>query len=668
MIKSYWLRLLLFAVIGAAIGLGASLASPYKYESVLQIMIDQPLGAAVPATSEAINSVSDLYNTTRGRTVTTQVEQLTSWDVVRTAAKNAAAQQGLNENEPEFDFQNIQQSLIVSAEATSDIITLRVRMSKPEYAKSVAFEIYKAFEAKNTANAKAIGSQVVESLENLQRTLKVQLDGADLRLEHLRENGLGVDAQAMTTQEVQSLYSLENAVAGLEIEQAAALENIRSIESELARRKADRIIGGTTVNTPNPIIEGLKAQLAQHRAERESLLVHYMEDHEAVRAKDIQIAELESQMAKLPKTVPQGSQQYLDPIKQSLTAQLTDARVKAATTTDRLATARSELAKKANRQQTIPKLQTEYQRILREMAALERRYTDTTAAVEGFRGIQRGRQAPVQLITAPEAFPEPVSPRHPINVLFGFVGGLILGVLSMLSTEGKRQPIRSLAQLNSLAAQPVYRIIPELRMPFRGLNKAPAEPYETLLVNFRRSDKRPYRLGIVGITKDSGASITSLNVALAGEKHGNRALIVETDPRSTIKRLLSRQGMAVEGLLTKVSPNVTLYSTDALRQVQNADGTTSFGNDVSDLETDLTVFDFEPSTESAEYAFAASHLDEMIVLVRAEKTKSVEFLHAQQALAESGCPLVTVVFVRSSDLQLVTESTVSYEQPKALAQ
>lgn len=665
MIKSYWLRLLLFTVVGAAIGLGISLASPPRYEAIMQVMIYQPLGAPLPPSSEAVSQVSDIYNSGQGRSVSTQVEQLTSWQVIRDASRAAAASLGVSENDPEFDPQNIQQSIIVSAEATSDIITLRVRMSKPEYAEAVAEEIYKAFDASNTGNTLALGSQVIASLENLQKTLKLQLDALDLKLEQAREDG-SPDIATQMTLDVTNVGKLEDLVSGLEIQLAGSNAKISSLERQI-RQQPEYMIASDQVQY-NANLQAMEQGLAQQRADREALLEHYLEDHEAVRSKDVLIAKLESERDRMVKTINSGSTRIKDPIKQSLKSQLEDEKALARDTASRLAAARIDLASRENRLEQYPKMQTTYQRLVRDMAALERRYTDTTAALEGFRGIQRARQAPTQLITAADAFPEPVSPRHPINLMFGLVGGLILGVLSMLSTEGKRQPIRSLAQLNSLALQPVYRIIPELRMPFRGLNKAPAEPYETLLVNFRRSDKRPYRLGIVGITKDSGASITVLNVALAAEKHGNRALIVETDPRSTIKRLLGRQGISVEGILTKASSNVTVYSVDALRQVQNPDGTTGFGSDVSDLETDLTVFDFEPATESAEYAFAASHLDEMVVLVRAEKTKSVEFLHAQQALSESGCPLVTVVFTRSSDLQLVTDATVSYDQPKALAQ
>ena len=45
------------------------------------------------------------------------------------------------------------------------------------------------------------------------------------------------------------------------------------------------------------------------------------------------------------------------------------------------------------------------------------------------------------------------------------------------------------------------------------------------------------------------------------------------------------------------------------------------------------VFDFAPVKSSGDAFLIANQLDEMILLVRANQTKSVDFLQAQQALS-----------------------------------
>lgn len=668
MIKSYWLRLLLFIVAGAGIGLVVSVVSPKKYEAIMQIMIDQAPPVAPQVTSEAAGQVIDIKNFSRPRSVATQVEQLTAFGILGTAARNARAALRANDDDEELQPDEIQNSLTVSADATSDIITLRIRLSTPERARIVAREIYQAFAGQSTDSSKDAATRASASIGSMLGKLRDQLTIIDSRLETLRSRG-AVDPINQLQQLFTSIERLKDARDGLLIEYAGQLKRRQGLVAELAKTTEKAF--QTDSSYENPAIQNFKTQIATAKAQRAAALNRYMEDHPIIKEIDLSIENLNAEIKRLEKQegrLKGGVTTAANPIRQNLQGLLATVDADIMSLKDKIAESNATLAAREREQQRWPRIQNEYQKLLREQVALEKKYTDARAELASTQAMDRARTAPSELVTEPTAMPDPVSPKHFINTLFGLVGGLILGVLSMLSTEGRRQPIRSLAHLNSLASQPVYRIIPELRMPFRGLNKPPAEPYETLLVNFRRSEKRPYRMGIVGITKDAGASITSLNVALAAEKHGNRALIVETDERSTIRRLLHRQGISVEGQVSHVTPFVSLYTVDALRQVQNADGTTDFGADIATLESDLTVVDFEPATESAEYAFAASHLDEVVVLVRAERTKSVEFLHAQQALAESGCPVVTVVFARSSDLQLVTDAVESYEAPKALTQ
>ena len=63
----------------------------------------------------------------------------------------------------------------------------------------------------------------------------------------------------------------------------------------------------------------------------------------------------------------------------------------------------------------------------------------------------------------------------------------------------------------------------------------------------------------------------------------------------------------------------------------------------------MTVFDFEATTESADYAFTASQLDEVVLLVRANRVNSVDFLAVHQALKASGCPVITIVLARGTE-------------------
>src|SRR5689334_13742743 len=103
--------------------------APKKYEAIIEILIDQkPMAPTMP--SNPIEAeFSDLIDFGRSRTLATQVQQIVSLGVIQTAAKKVAEQHNLPDpsNDPNSDLfpQSLQNSIIVSAEQQSDIISVR---------------------------------------------------------------------------------------------------------------------------------------------------------------------------------------------------------------------------------------------------------------------------------------------------------------------------------------------------------------------------------------------------------------------------------------------------------------------------------------------------------------------------------------------------------------
>lgn len=659
MIKSYWMRLALFVGAGALLALAVSMALPKKYEAVLQILIDQKIMSMQPASSPAEGTVIDLLDASRGRSITTQVEQLISFKVLGDAADSVARARGIQLTEDsELHPVNLQNAILVGAEATSDLITLRVRMSEAKLAEEVANGIFTGFRDLNERNAAQLGNSATASLQNQYDRLTDELQKADQRLRVLRESSNTPNVDVRVQSESNNLSRLKELRDQAEIEYISAQNRVQQLEAE-SRKMSERVYASNT-ETVNPTVQRLEQEILMLRAQRDGLLDRYQPDHERVQAVESQIRSLRNDLIAQERQIKNSTSTQANPNLLQLTGELAQARAVLKAMQGRVSAANSEVATLEGQLKELPKVQMETQELLRQQIVLERNRADVQSKLAILEAAQRGRTAPVQLVTPPTALPNPVSPKPVINILFGMFAGLIFGVLSMLATEGKRQPVRSLAQLNALAFQPVYRIIPELRQAFRGVGKAPAESYETLLVNFRRSEKRPYRVGVVGITKDSGSSTTALNMALAADRHGYSSVVVESDPRHPIRRMVSRSsGGQTTGDMTKVSDHVNLLSPEVLNAA-------SVPAEVQKLERELTVFDFEPTTVSAEYAFAASNLDEIIVLVRAGRVSSVDFLRAQQALADSGCPVVTIVFSRTSDLEVIPDAVEARETPKAL--
>jgi uncharacterized protein involved in exopolysaccharide biosynthesis/Mrp family chromosome partitioning ATPase len=655
-LKAYWIRLMLFAMGGATLALIASSLVDKKYEAVVDLMIDQKAVMPNMPTSEADQSVSDLLDFVRARSLTTQVQALTSFGTIQEACRRVAAQTlaptpQLGDNS-DLDPINVMNSVTVTAEATSDIISLRVRHRKQNLAQAIAQEIYISYVNMNERNTRDLAGRAIDLLRNQATQVNGQLTALDTKMQTLKEGANSADLQTTFTQDVGFVTALKTERDRAAFDMATNEEIMKSIKVQLDKAST---VDSAKTKSLNPQWQKLKQDLDQANVDLSQLRTRYTDDREEVKAALQRVALLSTQF--------KGSPQFLanaqvteapNALKNQLLSQYATAQGAYEGAKAKLTVANAKVAEAEERLKHYPELQTQYTNIVRQTASLEKIKLSLDERLKSLEAAKTGRLSVVTEVTAATALPDPVSPKTTINTLFGIAAGLIFGVLSMLATEAKRQPVRSLAQLNALSLKPVYRLVPELRQPYRGLSKAPAEAFDSLLANYLRSSSRPYRVAIVGLVKDSGASTAAINLAIAGSRHGARVLLVQCDPRGGMSRMSGKQPPA-EGEVIDISPLVKGTSAESILTL-SGDRNPEITSTIRENEADLTVIDLEPTTKSAEYAFLAPHIDEVILLVRAGRSKSVEFLQAQQALKEAGCKQVTVAFTRSSDLAVVTES------------
>lgn len=664
MIKAHWVRLALFALGGAILALGVSLLATKQYEGFVQILIDQKQQDPVATTDPAYDVVRDLTSYSRSRSIVTQVEQLTGYDVLRRAGEASVNTLGVPPAKmEEFAPVNLRNNISVEAEQGSDIITLRVRMSDPEYARETAGQIYDAFEDQNVENARVMAERATQYLEGKATDVHNQLLQVDKAMEEIRTKYNAPDLASKIQSELNGLAIMRQARDAAKIEHQGSIQRVAVLADLL--NKTPKEIDASTSETQNPVVTSLEQALAEARAERAQLLERNLPDSERVRTIDSRIRQLETDLRATKERLRGPSTRTPNPNYMSLSQSLSEARAAMAGLEARVAQADTELASSEQRIAVLPAAQSDLTGLLRRQAILEQIYQTYGRQLESLRLTQQGRLAPTRLVTAASVLPQPVSPKIPINIVIGTLVGLLIGVLSMFGAEAKKQPVRTLAQLNALSFHPVYRVIPELRTPFKGLERPPHESYESLLVNILRSGKKPYRIGFVGVTKDSGASTAALNLAIAAQRHGLATVVVSNDPKSSVKRYLWRSGAVPQGPVVRVSSNIEWIPEDDGKIMAAGEKGDKLSDAMGVPEKDLTIFDFEPAAESAEFALLAASLDEVVMLVRANRARTVEFLSAQQALRDAGCKQVTVVFCRSGDLELSTDLVTSEAEPLA---
>jgi len=641
MIKSYWLRILFCGIAAAILGFLIGVVTPKQYDAQLQVLVAPFQPTMGGQLDPAEDSVRDILQTSAPRSVATQVEMLTSFGVIKDAAEKVAAERGKTTTgeSDELNPINLQDKISIAAAKESDIVTLRVRLSQPDLAQLMANEMYIAFDDKNTRQSQDSANRAIQFLTSQNKEIQKQLDAISSASATARQEAgsPNIDQQiiALITQEKDYETQLQAARA----EQVAASARDAFLRGEM--KDVPRTISGGTSQAESPEYTKLLSMRAEAIAQRSQLLGRYFPDSELIKEYDTEISALDSRIAKTERYSPNvKSSTSPNPTFTSLQQELYIADANARGSEQRVASLQAAVDGLNQKMAKLPAIQQKLNDLDRKKAVLERISEIYTSKLETLRVAGSSRRSATQLVTSAFGNPRPAVPNFGLNVGLGLFLGLAVGFLWAIGTEAKRNPIRSLGQLNRLSIQPCYRVIPELRSPLRGLNRPPAEVFDSLLVNFVRSEKKGYRLGVVGVTKSAGATTAAINLAIAAARGGYSVLFVEAEGGNNAASKLSGPGDSNFG----PGGSIAIYSGHLETPGSGPNGLTA-----ASQGKDLIVYDFPPVKNTGDAFLHANQLDEVVLLVRANLTKSVDFLQAQQALADAGCPLVSVTLSRAQD-------------------
>lgn len=645
MIRTYWLRILFCGIVAAILGFIIGLATPKQYDAIAQVMVAPYSPTMSNSGDPSDDAIKDIIDSTAPRSVSTQVEMLTSYGVIQEAAMRVANDLNLHYSDPgdELNPFDLQDKIAITAAKESDIVTLRVRMSKPELAQRVAQAMYLAFEKENNDQSKDAAERATEFLKTQTATISDQLSAIELKASKAKEEAHSPNIEQQIIADITELKELDTQLENARGDQIASQARADELQQRIAG--LPEFIDGASGKTENPEYSLLVQELRSAEAERDQLSPTYLDESQQMKAIDKRIAGIKAKLKSVERFIITSTQRVNNPNYQGLKSEINDAVALAKAASQRANVIQAAVDKKQAELSKLPAVQRELDDLTRQQTVLERISQLYTSKLKTLEYAGQVRRTSTHLITQAVAIPRPAVPNFGLNVGLGLFLGLAVGFLWSIGSEAKRNPIRSLGQLNRLALQPCYRVVPELRVPMRGLTRAPAEVFDSLLVNFIRSEKKGYRLGVLGVTKNAGATTTAMNLAIAAARGGYSVLYVEVDPGNNALTKLTPSA----GDVKSPGANIAIYNASLGETLGS--GTIGLPTDleVASQGKDLIIFDFSPVKVSGDAFLLANQLDEMILLVRANVTKSVDFLQAQQALIDAGCPLVSVTLTRVHD-------------------
>jgi uncharacterized protein involved in exopolysaccharide biosynthesis len=641
MIKSYWLRILMCGLAAAIVGFLIGVVTKPQYDAELQVVVAPYFPVGSPSMSEADDAVKSILDSSAPRTIQTQVDMLTSSGTIQEAARKVALDRNLSYTDPNDELYpyELQNKVSVTSAKESDVVSVHVRGSTPDLAQQLATEIYNAFDKQNKLQSRSSVGNAVTFLTTQDEQIQKELLSIENEVTKAQTEAGAPDIDQQMIADIQRLRDLE-----MQLDQSVANESAALTRSNNLKRQMQGMpdfVEGSQTMSENPRFSALTQALIAAEADRETGLEKYLPDSVEIKALDRRIATLKKMLAGTPEYKRGQTGSGINPTLQALRTDYQSAlalvpTAQANTTALRIAVARqkAEMAK-------LPALKQKLDELKRKQLVLERISQLYTSKLKTLELAKTAPRSATYLVSPAQAMRIPSVPNYGLNVGLGMFLGLAIGFLWSISSESKRNPIRSLGQLNRLSLQPCYRVIPELRVPMRGLNRAPAEVFDSLLVNFVRSEKKGYKLGVLGVTRAAGATTTAMNLAISAARGGYSVLFVEVDAGNNAAAKLT-------GDAKSPAMNIAIFNGPL---GTHGGGTNGWSADleVAAKGKDLVIFDFAPVKVSGDSFLLASQLDEMILLVRQNVTRSVDFLQAQQALIDAGCPIVNVALSRLQD-------------------
>jgi capsular exopolysaccharide synthesis family protein len=269
----------------------------------------------------------------------------------------------------------------------------------------------------------------------------------------------------------------------------------------------------------------------------------------------------------------------------------------------------------------------------------------------------------VQITDIAEEGLKPVKPNIPLNIAFGVVVGLVVGVGLAFFIEYLDTSVKTIDDVERSLGAPVVGVIPQNvgSLLEEGPDSPHAEAYRVLRTNvlFTRKDETFNTITIVSGGAGEGKSTTLFNLAVVFAQNGNRVLIIDSDLRRPsmhkFLKVSNTQGLTDVLLgqkkLEEVIQTSSLKTLDFLpsgKLPSSSMGILS-SQQMKDLigevkrRYDFVFFDSPPIMGVSDAVVLASEVDISLQVIQYRKYPQAMTLRAKQMVSKVGGYLVGIV-------------------------
>lgn len=561
----------------------------------------------------------------------------------------------------------------------SKLVILTVRASNPEAAHRYAARLLNDFSARAAENNQKLTASKRTALETRFKAAQAALNKAESQITAAKQASgiLDIDSTVQQAATYQSLLSQQHNAASQDL--ASLNSQISSEMAELAKIPGTTI--GKVTRTANPVLKAYNDQLLELQKKKIGLLATWLPTAAPVQAVDAQINAVKQEIAaaQVPNLTVETQETAPNPVVETLKQEIAQQKAQLASDAASIKAIELTIAKTAADNKALPAAQGQMIQLVR---ARDEAQKETAAAQDALDSLgltgAAGQMPTLTTVLPPVAIPRPVWPDQSLLISVGAAIGLVLG--ACIGWAGMErgvafQPVTLGPQAFPMPTQAAALAPQTFAPPLPGRRGStlsalvsggtPAESYRYMV--YALSAKHPdlsRSILFTGVSSDELCSEAAAQFAIAMAETGIRTLLADINLRrsdltaafggqgkSGISDMLSRTMLPTpardllletphEGLVFLPCGSEDASGLGGCHNLQIAGLMEDFDN-----KADIRIYNTAPCTAAADAPRLVRYVDDVWLVASAADEAKGLVGRAKEIMTNAGAKNIEVILV-----------------------
>jgi len=529
-----------------------SFRQPNIYEANVSLLVqreNKPILGMMLETEQSRNMINNQVEIIRSRSLAAEAAMILK-------ARPDAGELGLVDGTMLTEI--IMGSITVLSSRTTDIITVIATSSDPAQTAAIANTVGQAYIARNLSYSRGEFSEVRRFLEVQLPVIEKRLFGGENQLRLFKQTNQVVSLSDESKFLIDKLTGFESQYHLTKVERESAEKRLLYLRDQLDFQKKNMLENVSQVSSP--LASGLRQDLLTLQTQMATMTSQgFPADHPKMKDLTKKIDNTKSRLKEEISKIVAQDNGGIDPIlfSEELVVKILDLQVEIETYKAKELAQQRVVNSYLEKLKAIPPKEVELARLTRQFELDDNIYKMLMEKYEEVRISEAGKLGNVKIIDQAQVPKEPVGPRRKLNIIFGGLLGLALGIGLVLLMEYMDTSLKNIYDIEQFLALPVLGMIPAIdqedvasqaengkitngatsiaeRLISHHLPKSPiSEAYRILRTNlqFLNPDAPMKTILVTSAGPSEGKTTTAANLAITMAQVGSRTLIVDADLR-----------------------------------------------------------------------------------------------------------------------------------------